>query len=249
MSELILHIPHASDCIPKLDGYLVDREFLNKEILTLTDWYTDTLFTREDCKIIKANFSRVFCDVERFAEDKQEVMASFGMGVFYTKAEDGSVMRNISADLRKNLLDNYYYPHHQKLEKAVEKQLAQNNKALIVDCHSFPDIPLARDLNKTPNRPDFNIGTDAYHSPKWLVDFSQEYFESRGFSVVMDWPYSGSIVPLKYYQNNKNVMSIMIEVNRSLYLKGTSNQKSKDFDIIKKHVQEFLENLKNQYEQ
>ena len=83
MTKLILHIPHSSDLIPDKKGYAVDKKTLDKEVIKLTDWYTDDLFSRDDSIIVKADFSRVFCDVERFSDDKQEVMSKFGMGVLY----------------------------------------------------------------------------------------------------------------------------------------------------------------------
>ena len=42
--KIILHIPHSSTKISLYDGYLVDSTVLDKEILKLTDWYTDDLF-------------------------------------------------------------------------------------------------------------------------------------------------------------------------------------------------------------
>jgi N-formylglutamate amidohydrolase len=38
------------------------------------------------------------------------------------------------------------------------------------DCHSFPQIPIIRALEKSDFRPDFNIGTDAFHTK--LIDLS-----------------------------------------------------------------------------
>lgn len=79
--KLILHIPHSSINIPFMDGYVVDYETLEKEMLKLTDWFTNDLFTTNESERIIANFSRIFCDPERFIDDSQEVMAQFGMGV------------------------------------------------------------------------------------------------------------------------------------------------------------------------
>ncbi|MFM1777362.1 MAG: hypothetical protein RLZZ260_929 [Actinomycetota bacterium] len=72
-----------------MDGYVTDEKFLEKEMLKLTDWYTDDLFDSKDDEIIRADFSRIFCDAERFTDDEQEVMAKFGMGVLYEKTDDG----------------------------------------------------------------------------------------------------------------------------------------------------------------
>ena len=39
-------------------------------------------------------------------------MAKYGMGVLYVKSDDGTVIREITAELRDNILSNYYWPHH-----------------------------------------------------------------------------------------------------------------------------------------
>ena len=82
--KIILHIPHSSTNIPLSEGYLVDFITLEKEILKLTDWYTDDLFYSKDDEMIVAEFSRIFCDPERFPDDSQEVMAQSGMGVLHS---------------------------------------------------------------------------------------------------------------------------------------------------------------------
>ena len=244
MTNLILHIPHSSDKIPFDTGYVVDRKVLDQEIIKLTDWYTDDLFLFEDSIIVKADFSRIFCDTERFSDDSQEVMAKYGMGVLYEKSDDGSVIREINTKLREDILNNYYWPHHEKLNQAVEEQLESNKKALIVDCHSFPSSPLIRDLNQEKNRPDFNIGTDSFHTPDYLIEKSKEFFKNKGYTLGVDWPYSGSIVPLKHYHRSKNVESIMLEINRALYLNEPGNQKSSNYIKVKETVTEYLKTVK-----
>ena len=65
--------------------------------------------------MIKANFSRIFCDPERFTDDSQEIMAQFGMGVLYEKNDDGELMRVVTPELRERILKDYYWLHHAKL--------------------------------------------------------------------------------------------------------------------------------------
>jgi N-formylglutamate deformylase len=123
MKNLILHIPHSSIKIPLKEGYCVSDEMLNQEILKLTDWYTDDLFENEIDYSIKAPFSRIFCDTERFSDDNKEVMAQFGMGVLYEKTDTGAPLRNVTPELRKHILDNYYWKHHNQLTESVSLQL------------------------------------------------------------------------------------------------------------------------------
>jgi N-formylglutamate amidohydrolase len=245
MKKLVLHIPHSSTTIPKVEGYIVSQSILNSEILKLTDWYTDDLFQNNIDKDVLAPFSRIFCDVERFSEDEKEVMSKFGMGALYTTLDNGEEMREVTTELRKLILDEYYWIHHNKLEKAVDDCLTDQNKCLIVDCHSFPNIPLERTLDKKPNRPDINIGTDSFHTPKHIVDISEKFFLDKGYSVGIDWPYTGSMVPTKHYKKDKRVSSILIEINRRLYLEEGSNNKSNGYSQIKLAIQEYLELLRS----
>ena len=243
-NKVILHVPHSSTNIPLMDGYTVDSNSLASEILKLTDWYTDDLFASEDDEMVIAEFSRIFCDPERFTDDSQEIMSQYGMGVLYEKNDEGVDMRKVTPELREKVLNDFYWKHHYNLSKAVDTQLNLFGKALIIDCHSYPGKPLKRDLDKNPKRPDFNIGTDAFHTPKQLIEVSKSFFENAGYTLGIDWPYKDSIVPLEHYNKNKNVKTIMLEINRDLYLKESTNDKSERYLEVKKVTAEFIKTIK-----
>ncbi|MFD1615824.1 N-formylglutamate amidohydrolase [Gelatiniphilus marinus] len=247
MKKLILHIPHSGNKIPIKDGYILEDKVLENEIFKLTDWHTQDLYCVKNCESIIFEYSRIFCDPERFSDDLQEPMAKVGMGVLYEKTDDGETMRIISKELRHKILNEYYFKHHSKLNDAVEKQLKLNNRALILDCHSFPNIPMKRSQHKVVPRPDYNIGTDRFHTPKKLIDISVDFFKKRNFTLGIDYPFSGSIVPMEYYQKNKKVESIMLEINRKLYLKEGTNEKSENYGKTKEVVQEYIELLKSEF--
>ncbi len=239
--KLILHVPHSSTNIPWMDGYVIGMEELGQEVLKLTDWYTDDLFYSEQDDMVRADFSRIFCDPERFTDDAEEIMSQVGMGVLYEKSDDGKTIRQVSQAFKAKVLEAFYNPHHQKLTQAVARQLAEFGKALIIDCHSYPSKPLMRDLDQNSNRPDFNIGTDAFHTSPHLIELSKDYFNSKGFSLGVDWPYQGALVPMDYYKKDPNVQSIMLEINRALYLNEPSNEKSDRYEEIKEVLKGFLE--------
>jgi N-formylglutamate amidohydrolase len=244
MRQLILHIPHSSVKIPEKDGFVVSDEIIQGELNRLTDWFTDDLFDSPDNIIVKADFSRIFCDPERFIDDKFEVMSKYGMGVLYDRTDSGEKMRELDLKLREHIIKKYYVPHHKKLTDSVESQLNELSSAIIIDCHSFPDIPLNRDLNKKANRPDINIGIDDFHTPRFLIDHTVNFFENYGYSIGINWPYSGTIVPLKYYNKSIHVYSIMIEINRKLYIDNTL-KKSKDYKTLKQIIPAYLNEIKN----
>jgi len=242
--QLILHIPHADITIPDKTGYLISDEQLKNEQLVLTDWYTDELYDTGKDVIVKAEFSRFFCDAERFEDDSRESMSKIGMGVLYTKTVNQDLMREYDDEFKERVLDAYYRPHHQRLTSAVAQQLDSGGKGLIVDCHSFPDNAFTRRLLKGDLMPDFSIGIDAYHTPQELIDYSLNFFREKGHSITIDDPFSGTMVPMAYYKKDKRVSSIMLEINRWLYLQGDTNLKSDGFEETQRLVAGFLDGIR-----
>jgi N-formylglutamate deformylase len=242
--DIIVHIPHASVNIPFYSGYSVNEAVLRAEQMLLTDWFTDDLFNHPNTIPVIADFSRIFCDVERFPEDSDEPMARTGMGMIYETCDDGRPLRKVTPAERATILSQYYKPHHEKLQDAVEHQLDQTGSAFILDCHSFPDTPFKRDVNQLPNRPDFNIGTDSFHTPEFVVDAAADFFKQEGSTLGINWPYQGTVVPLKFYHRDKRVISLMLEVNRRLYLVQGKPPKNNRFKGLKDSVSRFLEVLR-----
>jgi N-formylglutamate deformylase len=137
------------------------------------------------------------------------------MGVVYMRTAEGEALRAISEIDRLALINSYYHPHHNALTQMVDDCLEQHNQCLIIDCHSFPALPLPYESDT--NRPDICIGTDSYHTSTELKDYLSAAFKALGYDVAIDSPFSGTIVPLKHYHKDQRVESVMIEVNRSFY--------------------------------
>ncbi|MFL2663507.1 MAG: N-formylglutamate amidohydrolase [Crocinitomicaceae bacterium] len=225
--------------------YNVDQKTLKQEVLKLTDWHTDDLFLFEDAFTVKSKFfSCFFVMLNDSLKTPKRLWRNMAWALYTKKSDEGLTIRNINPIIREAILKDYYWPHHEKLNQTVEQQLKKFGKATILDCHSFPNKPFKRDLNQNQDRPDFNIGTDVFHTPKKLITLSNNFFNEKGFSVGLDWPYSGTIVPLSQYKKNKNVQSIMLEVNRSLYLDKNTNSRSKQYRETKDIIQEYLKLLK-----
>jgi N-formylglutamate deformylase len=244
----ILHIPHSSTHIPREergDIHLSD-EALKVELLRMTDWYTDELFELPDNIAIPVVFpvSRLVVDPERFEDDAQETSSGWGMGVIYTKTSQGHRLRDtLTPQERRRLLASYYRPHHAQLAACVKNSLICHNKALVVDCHSFPSMPQPYEENQNAKRPDICIGTDDFHTPNWILKQLLEALEAEGFVCAINSPFCGALVPMDYYQTDKSVSSIMIEVNRGLYLDESSGQKGTHFIEVRNSLQKVVSNL------
>jgi N-formylglutamate amidohydrolase len=194
--------------------------------------------------IIKNDFSRLVVDPERFREDSNEVMSATGMGAVYVSTSKRKSLRKLSDRKRELLLKKYYDPYHKRFEEIAGKILSDSNKCLIVDVHSYPTKPLPYELNPNAYRPDICIGTDDYHTPKYLIGFTEEYFSKENFITAFNTPFSGAFVPIKYYQKDERILSIMIEIKRSLYMNEHTGKKSAAFYKIKNSICRFIEKVK-----
>jgi N-formylglutamate deformylase len=229
---IILHIPHASTVLPSQVDFLLGHEALAYEVDAMTDHHTDRLFDLPGARRCVFPVSRLVIDPERFIEDSME---SVGMGVVYTHTSSGKPLRQISQDQRQSLIDKYYHPHHQQLTTMTGNVLGIHDRCLIIDCHSFPAKPL--DYETDPYRPDICIGTDVFHTQPELEATLVNSFQEYGYSVSINSPFSGSLVPMNFYQKEPRVQSIMVELNRGLY------SIPKKFYTLQIHLKQVLMNL------
>jgi len=233
----VLHIPHSSAVIPPdlRSRFRVPDELIRRELLAMTDWYTDDLFAlpQSEAATIRFPVSRLVLDPERFLDDQIEVMASRGMGLIYTRTSDGALLRNApNPTERRALIKRFYEPHHASLAQAVRLALEEHGRCLVVDCHSFPSRARPCDLDQSTDRPDICIGTDPSHTPNWLTQIATGLLAAAGLSVEVNRPYSGSLVPAQYYGHQPSVGAIMIEVNRRLYIDEGSGEKRATFPEV-----------------
>ena len=237
----IIHVPHAATAIPKKYLSSYDSSKLSKEFLLMTDHYCDELF-HIGFPMIKAKVSRLFCDMERFRDDHIESMAAKGMGAIYTHCSDGSRLRIVLPNEKEKILKKYYDAHHKRLTKKVDEVLEQTNQCLIIDGHSFHPTPLPHEPNQEYHRPDFCIGSDPFHTPTEIVAICKNFLTGAGFTVKENNPFSGTIVPLKHYQKDPRVISIMIEVNRNQYM-NEFGEKTEHFTKIKATLAELCKKI------
>lgn len=222
---IIKHIPHASLAMPEVyDQKTINRVYgPNFDIYNykMTDLFVDKLFQEIEGIEIKAKYSRLYCDVERYKDDSKEPMARVGQGYLYIKSSDGkNFLRHTlkdGVDVDKDV-DAYYEQHHQKLFEITDNYLKVGKKVLILDLHSFSDEQ-ARYVGKSGPFFDvcvgFNQGTD-----ERIIRAVVEMIRRNGYLVSLNYPYSGSIMPnnVKKYFRGESLNSIMIEVNKRIYL-------------------------------
>ena len=220
-NSCLLHIPHSSYFIEddELEKYR-NRDNLNLSIKLLTDHFTNQIFSIGNNRNVISNvfpYNRFYVDPERYFDDSKEPMVEYGQGVAYIKDCFGGVIRdkeNINYLKIKEIYDN----HHNSLNNLTEFLLEEyEGRILFLDCHSFNE-----DLVDNGKNVDICIGFGNNSPSEEIISIFKSYYESFGYSVAFNLPYSGSLVPNKF-NNNERLDSIMIEINRRIYLHKSSD--------------------------
>jgi N-formylglutamate deformylase len=243
---MILHIPHSSVEIPEQlrNQIVLSDTDLAAELNLMTDLFTDEIYFDPESIVIRFPISRLIVDVERFPEDLDEPMSKVGMGMIYSKTAFGRKLKRNLQTKERNELVLQYNAHHQKLLKDVILELNNYGKAVIIDCHSFPDHPLPCDMDQSIPRPQICIGTDSFHTPSELLQIVKSYFIKNNYDVQINKPYGGTLVPIEFYKKDHKVTSIMIEINRSLYMNERTGEKKDTFESVKKEIKMVLHSIK-----
>ena len=229
--NLLLHVPHSSTSFP-VESKVCFNDLDDEERL-LVDYYTDNLFVPEQeanniCHMIFP-YCRLYCDVERLINDPLE---KDGLGISYSRwvpCQDrhGIVLRSYSVKSEAFAL---YADYHSDISK---KLVGMIGSTLLVDCHSFSALPNL--LNSNPPDIDICIGynDDETCPSKVVIGNIVQYFKSNGYKVGINEPFSNSKtfnVPVTYH-------SVMIEINKRLYMDEHTLEKTEGFEKLARIIQ------------
>jgi N-formylglutamate amidohydrolase len=82
-----------------------------------------------------------------------------------------------------------------------------------------------------------------------LIQAAAQSIKKMGHSVGINWPYAGTIVPMALYQKDRRVASVMIEVNRNLYMDELAGTRTGRFETIKEQIQTVLDSIRQVHQQ
>ena len=239
--NVILHAPHTSTVIP--EEYLSDYtspedafDCANKMVDHGTGYIAEMLVSDELVKKDNAlifPYSRVFCDVERFDSEEEE-MNKIGMGVLYTHSYKLIKIRDVKNPDR---IKNYYNEHHRLLNERCKHELDKGEDLLFVDLHSFSNTPLPYELHKDLKRPDICIGIEDYHSNEKMINSIIYHIEKYGYTWSINEPFIGCLIPSDYYLKDLRIKGFMFEVNKDIL-----------YDIYREYelLSDIIKDLKNE---
>ncbi len=223
-SKVILHVPHSATFIPDdvRNNILLSDQDLKAELDEMTDTLTEgialkaTEISGKKPWLFINRFSRLVIDPERFP-DEREAMNAVGMGAVYQKTSIGTQLRNPDPKAERDLLDAYFHPYSESLTDLVAQRFSSLGEVTLIDVHSYRVNQHPNAINHGQLRPPICIGVDSFHTPEWLIEAAQSAFSIIGENYINE-PYSGTYVPLSFYEKESKVTSVMMETRADTFL-------------------------------
>ena len=219
----VFHIPHTGDrfppemlssvCVPEAEFRRYHERMSDTEVWRLVPraYYAGEMTVRFEV-------SRLMCDPERFIGPEEE-MEAYGMGFCCEKAFDGTVIKNVTDEVRAQAR-KYYDAHHARMDELC----LRHPRILLFDLHSFSEDTLPEPVRKRAGwMPDVCVGTDPAYTPDELVRRIERRLEEAGLSHGINVLYSGTFVPGAVLRGDSacDLVSVMLEFNKRIYLDGT----------------------------
>lgn len=223
-NKIVLNIPHSRT--DKGELYWKDKDLIREKIARWTDHKTEQLFNpcndlRDRVIPIVFPYSRFYVDAERLENDPLE---NVGQGRIYTNFE-GVMRKEIPMDEQISM--RWEWIRHRC---RLASEIGNDNKTLVIDCHSFPsdlaDIDVCIGFNNDETKPSYEFLEEVIR-----------IFGDHGFNCKFNDPYSNSITPPSGYFYK----SMMLEINKRCYLDEATHEFKGDFYKIGNAIQSVYE--------
>jgi N-formylglutamate deformylase len=218
-TPVLVHVPHASWFIPEQDSLLLTVPNRIRELEQISDTHTDIMgyfLAGDEHSLLVNDVSRIVMDPERFIIGEE--MDTVGMGVRYTHGHDRARIRGDDPLERDEVINTLYTPYHAAFNAEVDRIFDTHRKALIVDVHSYPSTALPYELHGDGPRPEICIGADRTHTPRKMVKTVKSIIHGHGYTVDVNTPFAGTMVPTKHYMIEERIQSVMLEIRRDTYM-------------------------------
>ncbi len=172
--------------------------------------------------------------------------ALLGIGLIWSEVRSkGSIYdRKLSVAEVQNRIENYWRPYHQALGAIIEATHEKFGFVLHVNLHSMRSRGIDTDPDGPFERPDFVVG-DRNHTSCSVVLTEQIVgaLKDLGYTVAVNFPYSGQVLISRFSAPAANKHSVQIEVNRSLYMDEQTREKHGGYQVLRNNMNCFIENL------
>ncbi len=255
VAPLVFNSAHSGADYP--ERFLKMTRLDRTSIRQSEDAFVDELFGRAPhmgALMLRAHFPRAYLDVNREPYELDPAMFSEPLPQIYNTrsprvaaglgtlarlvAENKPIYRErLALSDAKMRIEGIYRPYHQTLQKLLSETAGRFGCALLVDCHSMPQLS----PGANQSAPDIVLG-DRFGTTcsSAVTDLAENLFAGAGLKVARNRPYAGGFITRTYGKPDFGIHTLQIEISRHLYMNEVTRAKSGDFEQMQQLVTRFI---------
>ncbi|MGP3775367.1 N-formylglutamate amidohydrolase [Streptomyces sp. SDT5-1] len=141
-------------------------------------------------------------------------------------------------------IEHYHRPYHQELGRIIDSLHRRFGAVWQLTCHCMSAVGAPTHADPGQQRADFCLGDmDGTTSSPDFTKFVEETLTDLGFSVSVNFPYPGGELTTRHANPNMHINSVMIEVNKRLFMDVKTFKKTSDFDAVQEAVETLIEKI------
>lgn len=261
---VVLDSPHSGFAMPADFGSVrTEAELRDGE-----DCYVDELYrpaAASGVPLLAAQFARTYLDLNRHAGDVDLEMldqpwphahvpsgkARNGKALVWRTLDDGRPIyaRKLGLAEVERRIERYHRPYHAQLRALLDAAHARFGVVYHINCHSMNAVSGAMaEGGAGIERPDIVLGDrDGTTCASGFTRFVRDFLAARGYDVRVNDPYKGVELVRAHADPAAGRHSLQLEVNKRLYMDGTTLARHAGFDTLQAHLMQLIDAIADTY--
>lgn len=174
-----------------------------------------------------------------------------GLGLLKSKSRYGEPMqeRKLTVAEIMERLDNYHRPYHAEMRRIIDDFKGRLGKAYQLSCHCMSAIGAPTHVDPGQQRADFCLGfqgnidggSTTETASRDYVEFLAATIKSFGYTCTINFPYAGGELIKRYGNPSEDVESVLVEINKKLFMDTKTFRKTPGFDRLKSDLGKILQ--------
>ena len=182
----------------------------------------------------------------------QPTVSKRGLGLLKSKSRYGEPVqeRKLTVAEVMERIERYHRPYYAELAQNIERLKSAFGFVYHLSCHCMSAVGAPTHPDPGQPRADFCLGNlEGRTSSPEFIDFVKKTLESLGYSCTVNHPYTGGELNARFGAPQAGVESIMVEINKKIFMDVDTFRKKPQFDRVHADVTKVLGAVANKARQ
>lgn len=173
----------------------------------------------------------------------QPTVSKRGLGLLKSKSRYGEPVheRKLTVAEVMERITKYHRPYYAELKQNIDRLKSSFGFVYHLSCHCMSAVGAPTHPDPGKERPDFCLGdVNGKTSSREFIEFVQKTIQSLGYSCTINDPYTGGELNSRFGAPKDGVDSIMVEINKKLFMDVKTFKKKPEFARVQADVSKIL---------